>query len=147
MLILDLVTTLSVALMIGIELCVAVFIDPILNRLDPLTQAEVLRHFARRLGKAMPFWYGANLVLLIAESILRRGQLDAVLLYCATALWALAILMTLLFLVPINNRMMRLNGAMSDVDRRDHQKWDTLHRSRIIVLTVAALCSLIAMSL
>jgi uncharacterized membrane protein len=145
MFLLDLITTLSIGLLIGVEFCVSAFINPILDRLDPLTQAHLIRDFAKRLGGAMPFWYIFNLLLLITESILRRQQPDAISLLIATTLWVLTILMTVLILVPINNRMIQLEGAISEQSKRDHTRWDTLHRLRIVALAAAAVCAFIAM--
>ncbi|QMV18914.1 DUF1772 domain-containing protein [Granulicella sp. 5B5] len=147
MFILDLITTLSIGMLIGVEFCVSVFINPILDRLDPLTQAHLMRDFAKRLGGAMPFWYGFNLLLLITESVFRRQQPNAALLYTAVTLWALTILMTVLILVPINNRMMQLEGAISEQSKRDHGKWDTLHRLRVVALAAAAICAFIAIGM
>jgi hypothetical protein len=145
MFLLDLVTTLSIGLLIGVELSVAVFINPILERLDPVTQSTLIRHFAKRLGTAMPFWYCFNLLLLCIESAPRRHQPDAILFFIAVTLWALTILMTVFFLVPINNRMMQLQGAISEQSKRAHRKWDMLHRFRIGVLVVAAISATIAL--
>jgi hypothetical protein len=52
---------------------------------------------------------------------------------------------TVLFLVPINNRMMLLDGAMNAQAQHDHRTWDSLHRLRILALAAAAFCALIAM--
>src|SRR5438445_536352 len=109
--VLDIITIISIGLLIGTELSVSVFINPNLARLDERTRSHAIQMFATRLGKAMPFWYAANLVLLLAEIYLRRHQPGLSLLIVSSAIWATVILLTVLFLVPINNRMMRLDGT------------------------------------
>ena len=52
---LDIVTTGCIGLLIGTELAVAVFIDPILWKLENSVQFTATRLFAKRLGTAMPF--------------------------------------------------------------------------------------------
>jgi hypothetical protein len=148
MFILSSITTLSLGLLIGVELSVALFINPVVDSLatlDPSGQSRLTRLFATRLGHAMPFWYAANLLLLLGQCILHRGHAEAPLLWFAAALWAVVILVTVLFLVPINNRMMMLDGAMNAQAQHDHRTWDSLHRLRILALAAAAFCALIAM--
>lgn len=63
----------------------------------------------------------------------------------ADAIWATVIVLTLLFLVPINNRMMQLDaGAFPEKARRAHDRWDMLHRIRVAALATAMICCLLA---
>jgi uncharacterized membrane protein len=136
---------LSIGLMIGVELAVWTFINPILWKLDKRARAQAVQLFARRLGKAMPFWYSGNLVLLIAEAVLLRHQPSAGLLDAAAALWLAIIVLTLIFLVPINNRLAREDSTMSlDDAHREHKRWDAYHRARVVVLVVAMATFLVA---
>ncbi|MGC2161446.1 MAG: DUF1772 domain-containing protein [Silvibacterium sp.] len=140
---LHIVTTLCIGLMIGVEFAVSAFINPILWQLD--RPAQVIRFFAARLGAAMPFWYVLGLLLLIAETILHRHQPGLLLLAIASGIWAAIILATILFLVPINNRLARpTSSASPEQILQAHHQWDTLHRLRIIALTAAMLFFLIA---
>jgi uncharacterized membrane protein len=146
MLIFNILTILSLGLMIGVEFAVSVFIDPILSRLDSRTRAQAVQMFATRLGRAMPFWYGINLLLLIAEAILHRHQPGLSLVITAAVIWATIILLTILFLVPINNRMMQLDGtAFSEAHQREHRRWTNLHHIRVLTLVLATVCLLIAL--
>ncbi len=101
---LDIVTTVCIGLLIGTEFAVAVFINPILRKLEVREELRAIRLFAAKLGAAMPFWYCASLLLLIAEAVWRYGEKGYLLLIAAGAIWVAVIVLTLLFLVPINNR-------------------------------------------
>jgi hypothetical protein len=143
--VLDIATIVCIGLLIGTEFAVAVFINPILRTLEERTQAHAIRLFAQRLGAAMPFWYGASLMLLLIGSILRYagpGRLPAV---AATVIWIAVMVHSLLVLVPINNRMTRLDSrAFSPEAQHEHNKWDKLHRARVPALAAAMVCFLVA---
>ena len=133
---LDIITILCIGLMVGTELTVSLFINPIIWQLDDPAQAKAFSLFARYLGKAMPIWYILSLVLLIAEAYLRRHQPAVTPLLTAIIIWIAVILYTVTTLVPINNRIV----ALSTRWRSEHKRWDTLHRWRILLLTIAMVC-------
>ena len=142
---LDIAATLCIGLLLGTEFAVSAFINPIIYRLEERAQAAAIRLFAVRLGKVMPFWYAASLIFLILEAILHRHQTGLSLLITAATIWTAVILLTLLFLVPINNRMMRLSTTeFPETQRREHKKWDTRHRLRVAALSTAFVCFLLA---
>jgi uncharacterized membrane protein len=146
--ILNIFTILSMGLLIGTELCVSVFINPVLARLDARTRSQAVQMFATRLGRAMPFWYAACLILLLVETWLHRQQVGLSLLIAASAIWATIILLTILFLVPINNRMMQLDGtSFSEEAQREHKRWTTLHHLRVLSLCAAMVCFLLVLPL
>ncbi len=140
MLVLDLLTILCTGLMIGNELAVSLFVNPVIWRLEDRSQAKALSLFAGTLGKVMPFWYALCLVLMIVESYLRRHQPALTLLLAAAAIWIAVIVYTLTTLVPINNRIARLAGDLPEGWRQEHKRWDTLHRWRILSLMIAMVC-------
>lgn len=143
MLFLDIATTLCAGLMIGVEFAVSAFINPILWQLDDQAQSKTVRLFARKLGTVMPFWYTIAFLLLIAETVLRYHQAGAWLLGTASAIWCAVIVLTLVFLVPINNRLARLEGgSFGEEARREHRKWDSMHRVRVAALALALICLL-----
>ncbi len=147
-LVLNVVTTLCIGLLIGTEFAVSVFINPILRKLDNRAQAQAIRLFARRLGTAMPFWYVASLLLLIGEAIVHRRESGGLLLIAACVIWIAVIIHTVLVLVPINNRMTQLDSdAFSQEAQREHKKWDSLHRLRVVALVVALVCCLVAIGM
>jgi uncharacterized membrane protein len=135
---LDILTILSVGFMIGTEFAVSAFINPILGQLDAKAETAATRLFARKLGKAMPFWYILNFGLFAVEASIRRHDAGLAWLVVAASLFALAIVMTLIFLVPINNR---IAGAQEEVFpdslKVEHKTWDLLHRGRVAVLALA----------
>lgn len=143
--ILPIVTTLCIGLMIGTEFAVSAFINPVVATLDDRTRLAVTRLFAAKLGFAMPFWYILSFLLLLAETFVLRHQPQLPLVASADAIWAAVIVLTLLFLVPINNRLAKLSpDDPASQALRDHKKWDFRHRFRVAALTLAMILFLIA---
>jgi hypothetical protein len=140
---LDIVTILCAGLMIGNELAVSLFVNPVIWKLEDRPQARALSLFAGTLGKVMPVWYALCLVFMIVEAYLRRHEPALTLLLIAVAIWIAIILYTVTTLVPINNRIAGLVGvALPEGWRQEHKKWDTLHRWRILSLMTAMVCLL-----
>jgi uncharacterized membrane protein len=138
---LDILTILCIGLMVGTELTVSLFINPVVWQLDEPAQAKALNLFARYLGKAMPFWYALCLVLLIAEASLRRHEPALTPLLAAIIIWIAAILYSVTTLVPIANRIAALSTESLPTQwRSEYKKWDTLHRFRILALIIAMIC-------
>ncbi len=135
MLLLYTLTVVCIGLLVGAELAMSVFVNPVLEKLDERARAAAIRLFAVRVGTAMPYWYIASLVLMLIETFVHRHEAGSSLLIAAIAVWVAVIVLTLMFLVPINNRMMRLEGSLPEAERRDHKRWDHLHRGRVAALT------------
>ncbi len=143
--ILNIVTTLSLGLLIGTEFTVSAFINPIFRRLDDRSQLAMIQPFAARLGAAMPFWYSLSFVLLLVETVVLRHSPQVSLLVAASAIWAFVIVFTLRFLVPINNRMIRpAPGTTPAQALREHGRWELMHRFRVLALTAAMVAFLVA---
>jgi uncharacterized membrane protein len=135
---LNIATTLCIGLLIGTEFAMSVFVNPVLWKLDDVAQLAAIRLFARRVGTAMPFWYIASLLLLVSATVGHLHQPGIMLLGAATGVWAAVIVLTLLFLVPIANRMARMDAdSFTEAARREHRKWDALHRVRVAALAVS----------
>ncbi len=67
------------------------------------------------------------------------------LLITAIAIWVAVIIVTIIVLVPINNKMMQLpSDSFPAESQRQHQKWDMLHRLRVVALVAAMICWLVA---
>jgi uncharacterized membrane protein len=142
---LDTITIVCIGLMIGTEFAVSAFINRALRKLDNVAQLKVIQIFAKMLGTAMPFWYALSMVLLIIEAGLRHSETGFGLLVASAAIWAAVIALTLLFLVPINNRLARMGSTVvAEQALREHALWDSLHRVRVAVLGVAMVCFLVA---
>ena len=140
MLFLDVLTILCAGLMIGNELAVSLFVNPVIWKLEDRSQAKALSLFAGTLGKVMPFWYALCLVLMVVEAYLRRHQPALTLLLVAVAIWIAIIVYTVTTLVPINNRIARLADGLPEGWRQEHKRWDTYHRWRILSLVIAMVC-------
>jgi hypothetical protein len=140
MLLLDVLTILCAGLMIGNELAVSLVVNPVVWQLEDRSQAKALSLFAGILGKVMPFWYALCLVLMIIETYLRRHQAGVTLLLIAVVIWIATIVYTVTTLVPINNRIARIAGALPEGWREEHKRWDTYHRWRILSLMIAMVC-------
>lgn len=146
MIVLDIATTVCVGLLVGTEFAVSAFVNPVLWQLDERGQSQAIGMFARKLGRAMPFWYGICFLLLVGEAVARHHQHGVWLLGVAIAIWAAVIVLTLMFLVPVNNRLAQLNGeALPAESRRSHRQWDARHRIRVAALLLAMVCLLVAL--
>ena len=135
---LKIATILCVGLLIGAEFAVSAFINPVVWKLDLAAQARAFQLFGRRFGRAMPVWYVASLLLLVSETITHRHESHVGLLDVAIAFWGAAIALSLLSLVPINNRIVRMDAdGFTESAQRELRKWDFLHRVRVSLLTAA----------
>jgi len=138
--ILDTVTITFAGLMVGSELAVSAFVNPVVWQLESGPQAQGLSSLARSLGRVMPVWYGLCLALLALESFLHRHQAALIPLVAATLIWAGVVVFSIAMLVPINNRIASLTAAAPAPGwKRDHKKWDSLHRMPIVLLAAAVL--------
>jgi uncharacterized membrane protein len=135
---LDTITITSAGLMVGNELAVSAFVNPAVWQLESGPQAQGLSVLARSLGRVMPVWYGLCLALLALESFLHRHQAALLPMLTATLIWAGVIVFSIVVLVPINDRIARLNKAAPAPGwKHDHKKWDSLHRFRILLLAAS----------
>lgn len=142
--VLDIAAIVCVGLMVGTELSVSLFIHPVVSRLEAGAEAQAMQRFASRLGAAMPFWYALSLLLILAEAVVRHNQPGFAPVVAAAVIWAAVIVLTLLLLVPINNRIARIDaGGFTEKLRRDHARWSALHRLRILAIAAALVCLLV----
>jgi hypothetical protein len=135
---LNVATILCIGLLIGAEFAVSAFVNPVINKLDLAAKAEATRLFARLLGTVMPVWYIASLLLLLSETIIHLHNSLIVWLGVAVAFWGAAIALSLVSLVPISNRLARMDAdGWTESAQREQRKWDALHRVRVFALAVA----------
>ncbi len=133
----DAITISIVGSMVGTEFAVSAFVNPALWQLESGPQAQGLSVLARSLGRAMPIWYGLCLAFLVLASFLHQHQTAFLPLLIATLVWVGVIVFSIAFLVPINNRIALLNAAApAPTWKREHKKWDRLHRVRVLVLVL-----------
>ncbi|WP_253827952.1 DUF1772 domain-containing protein [Prauserella aidingensis] len=124
--------------MVGVELAVAVVVHPVLLRLPVGAALDGRAHEARMLGRTMPVWYVASLLLTAALTIATWGTSAAVTAGIATALLVISVVMSATLLVPINNRTATWTADDHPPDWRDvYRRWDRLHYVRVTVLVGA----------
>lgn len=134
----DILTLVVAGLMVGNELTVSLFINPVMRRLDADAQRQALSLFASILGRVMPFWYALCLILFLVETFVYHGRPEFYALLAASILWAGIIVFTVTTLVPINNRISALSsGAPLERWLPEHKLWERLHRFRILLLLAA----------
>ena len=127
-----------VGVMVGVEFAVAVFVNPILNRLSLDASMAARGDGARILGKVMPVWYAASLGLMIGYALSRWGQPSAGPAFASAVLLAVSVVMSILFLVPIAARSATWTPETAPPDWREQSsKWDRLHYLRVTVIVIA----------
>ncbi|MFI8775816.1 anthrone oxygenase family protein [Brachybacterium paraconglomeratum] len=130
--------TTSTGLLVGVELSVAVVVNPILRALPIGAMIDGRAHGARMLGRTMPPWYIGSTTLIAGFSIAAWGTLQAVLALAAAGLLLATVLLSVLVLVPINNRSSTWTAASHPTDWRvQQQRWDRLHGVRVVLLLAA----------
>jgi uncharacterized membrane protein len=136
----DIATATVVGLMAGNEFAVAAFVHPQLHKLDHNTHAQAAAPLARVLGKAMPFWYAIALVLILGAAFEHRPISNGAGLFIllAAVLWAATLVFTITMLVPINNRIAKMDPQQPyDCWLQDRCRWDQLHQLRVALLIMA----------
>ena len=136
----DIATATVTGLMVGNELAVAAFVHPQLHKLGQGTHAQTAAPLAGMLGKAMPIWYGISLVLIGGGAFEHRPVSSGAGLFIllAAVLWAATIVFTITMLVPINNRIAKMNPEHPyDCWLQDRSRWDQLHQTRVVLLIMA----------
>ncbi|WP_328311380.1 DUF1772 domain-containing protein [Streptomyces sp. NBC_00442] len=141
---LEVVTTVIVGLMVGVEFSVAFVVGPILNALPEDSRQLGHAHGGRMLGAVMPFWYIGSLALVVVWAVAARHHHGTGLVVTAGGLLMLSVVMSVLLLVPINN----LNKTWTPENRpadwkRQLHRWERFHYVRVAVI-VAAFALLVA---
>lgn len=129
------VATLFVVLtLVGVEFSVSAFVNPAAWRLEPESQLKMLSRFALVLGKVMPVWYPVSTLLLGIQTWLYWHMPGRAILLTADAIWVLTSVASILFLVPLNNRVAEGTADWQAMSRI----WDRRHRVRIAALATGA---------
>ncbi|MFE4327967.1 anthrone oxygenase family protein [Streptomyces sp. NPDC056831] len=136
--VLAVVTVVVVGLMVGVEFAVAVFVNPILDRLPNDGGVEARSDGARVLGRVMPFWYIGSVVLGAVWSTLTWGDAGASLVAAGAALLVVSVVMSILLLVPINSRVATWSKEGVPADwKQQVGRWDRFHYVRVGVIVLA----------
>jgi uncharacterized membrane protein len=135
---LEVLTIVVVGLMVGVEFSVAFVINPILSGL-PDDSAQLGRaHGGRMLGALMPFWYIGSLVLSAVWAVAGWRHPGTVLVVIAAALLIVSVIMSLLLLVPINNRGKTWTVENRPEDWKEQMnRWDRYHYVRVALIIAA----------
>ena len=134
---LDIATILIPLTMTGVEIAVAL-INPVIKRLPSSAYLAISSALASRFGRIMPFWYFATFVLSGMAAWLHSRQTHAlnVPMLSATILYAAAILLSVLGLVPLNHRIAAKAGSATELIAVQ-DAWDRRHLLRLLVLLAA----------
>jgi len=142
----DLIAVLVTMLLTGSELAVGAFVHPVLSKLPDAAHAAAAKPLARLLGKVMPFWYAAALLLAIVSLLTYAvGTRSWWACLSSVILLAVTVPFSLICLVPINNRVAAwdLNALPSDW-KNDRRRWDQYHSIRIVILVLASVAIMAA---
>ncbi|MEV7310422.1 DUF1772 domain-containing protein [Streptomyces microflavus] len=135
---LEVFTTVAVGVMVGVEFSVAFFVNPILDGLPGDSGLRGRTHGARLLGAVMPFWYIGSLVLVAVWAVAGWHHHGAGLVVIAAALLILSVAMSVLLLVPINNRVKTWTADGLPADwKQQMNRWDRFHYVRVAVIIAA----------
>lgn len=140
-------TTISVlalvltGLLVGVELSVAAIMGPILDRLPGDAGLLGRADGGRLLGRLMPWWYVTSLILCVAVAVSAPGAAATWTAAAGAVLLVVSVVMSVVLLVPINNRGKTWTPETAPTDWREQiQRWDGLHRLRVVVITVGFAC-------
>ncbi|MEU9664159.1 DUF1772 domain-containing protein [Streptomyces bobili] len=141
---LEVVTTVVVGVMVGVEFSVAFVMNPILNALPEDSRQLGQAHGGRMLGAVMPVWYIGSLALVAVWAVAGRHHPGTGLVVTAGALLLLSVVMSILLLVPINNRNKTWTPENRPADwKQQLQRWERFHYVRVAVI-IAAFTLLVA---
>jgi uncharacterized membrane protein len=135
---LEVVTIVVVGLMVGVEFSVAFVLNTILSGLPDDSNQLGRAHGGRMLGALMPFWYIGSLVLSAVWAIAGWHHPGTGLVVIAAALLIVSVIMSLLLLVPINNRGKTWTVENRPEDWKEQMnRWDRYHYVRVAVIIAA----------
>lgn len=143
---LEVVTTVVVGVLVGVEFAVAFVMNPILNALPDDSTQLGHAHGGRMLGAVMPFWYIGSLILAAGWAIAGWHHDGSGLVVIAAALLILSVVLSILLLVPINNRNKRWTVENRPADwKAQLNRWLRFHYVRVAILIAAFALLVIAL--
>ncbi|WP_329467024.1 DUF1772 domain-containing protein [Streptomyces sp. NBC_01431] len=141
---LQVITTVAVGLMVGVEFSVAFVMNPIFEALPQDSNQQARSHGGRMLGAVMPVWYIGSLVLVGIWAVAGWHHHGTRLVVIAAALLIVSVIMSVLLLVPINNQGKTWTPDNRPDDWKQQMKrWDRYHYFRVAII-VAAFAALVA---
>ncbi|KJY18318.1 DUF1772 domain-containing protein [Streptomyces katrae] len=140
----EVVTTVVVGVMVGVEFSVVFVMNRILNALPEDSGQLGHAHGGRILGALMSFWYVGSLVLSAIWAIAGWHHHGAGLVVTAAGLLLVSVVMSVLLLVPINNRNKTWTPGNRPADWKEQlRRWERYHYVRVAVI-IAAFTLLVA---
>jgi uncharacterized membrane protein len=122
-------------ILVGVEFSVAFVLNRIFNALPEDSNQLGRSHGGRMLGAVMPFWYIGSLVLAVIWALTTWGQPGTALIVAGAAMLLLSVIMSVLLLVPINNRGKTWTPETRPADwKQQLRRWDRYHYIRVAVL-------------
>ncbi|MET9396207.1 DUF1772 domain-containing protein [Kitasatospora sp. NPDC002965] len=135
---LKVVTIVVVGVMVGVEFSVAFVVNRILGALPEESYQLGRAHGGRMLGALMPVWYFTSLALSAVWAVAGWHRPGVGLVVTAAALLVISVLMSVLLLVPINNRSKTWTPENRPADWREQSdRWDRFHYARVAVIVAA----------
>ena len=135
---LEVVTTVAVGVMVGVEFSVVFVMNRILDALPEDSTQLGHAHGGRMLGAVMPVWYISSLVLAGIWAAAGWQNHGSGLVVTAGALLMLSVVMSTLLLVPINNRNKTWTPDNRPADwKQQLARWERYHYVRLAVILAA----------
>ncbi|HTD15851.1 MAG TPA: DUF1772 domain-containing protein [Chthoniobacterales bacterium] len=135
-----LILIVSTGALLGNEFSIGFLIHPALSRTNDERFLPAIQVFAKLFGQIMPFWMVAtslvHLVLLVISW--SWPGISTVFLLCATLLWVIICIFSVIGPVPINNRVKAWDMRNLPSDwRQQRRRWDQLNAIRVIMIIAA----------
>jgi uncharacterized membrane protein len=144
---LEVVTVVVVGVMVGVEFAVAFVMNPILDALPEDSGQLGHAHGGRMLGAVMPVWYITSLVLVAVWAVAGRDHAGTGLVVTAGTLLLLSVVMSILLLVPINNRNKTWTPENRPEDWKEQiNRWLRFHYLRLAVIVTAFVLLVVALA-
>ncbi|MET9591854.1 DUF1772 domain-containing protein [Streptomyces sp. NPDC006516] len=135
---LEVFTTVVVGVMVGVEFSVAFVMNRIFNALPEDSGQLGRAHGGRMLGAVMPVWYISSLVLVAIWAVAGWNHDGTGLVVTGGALLIVSVIMSILLLVPINNRGKTWTPDNRPADwKQQMNRWDRFHYVRVAVIMAA----------
>ncbi|WP_030763117.1 DUF1772 domain-containing protein [Streptomyces griseus] len=135
---LQVLTIVVAGVMVGVEFSVAFVMNRIFAALPEDSDQLARSHGGRMLGALMPFWYVGSLVLSTAWAVAGWNRPGTGLVVTGAALLVVSVIMSILLLVPINNRGKTWTPENRPADWKEQMsRWDRYHYARVAVIVAA----------
>jgi hypothetical protein len=139
------ITATVFGVMVGVEVAVPLFVNPVLLRLPAGPSLQARADSARVGGRVMPFWYFGSLFLTAWLAAAKWGGPAGDAAVAAAALLAVSVVMSITLLVPIASRSATWTADDHPADWREQlQRWDRLHYARIAIIVAGFVLMLVA---